>query len=76
MYVAIQRLKVPQGYIEPGEPVPQASSWSPLVLRAHLNWKKIKEVPDKAATPRRGQPRKKKGQKRGVVLRTSKDGQR
>ncbi len=44
MYVALRRLKVGDGWREPGDPVPEAATWRNL--RAYLGAGQVAEVPD------------------------------
>jgi hypothetical protein len=42
-YVALSRLKVGDGYREPGEPVPEASMWPNL--RHYISTGQVEEIP-------------------------------
>lgn len=46
MYIACVSLRLKDRVAQPGDPVPEAASWNPIVLKTHLEWEKIKWVDD------------------------------
>jgi hypothetical protein len=48
MFIAIERMKVGDGYREHGDPIPEAAEWSWQTRAHYLRNHRIAEVPDPA----------------------------